>query len=143
MCGNRLSEIGKRVSRLMSNEALLEAKSWADALMNHEFKGRGDKEKSARYRLSQKSGVPESYLYRLQYKTAEMRDVAGSVYRALKLYHDRVCEANEKAADGYRAERMMLQRARHEKACEEPVAAGDRMDAFDGGEAEAAKEKVR
>lgn len=90
----------------MSNVALVEAKSWADALMDREHRGRGDREKSARYRLSKRTGVPESYLYRLQYKTAEMKDVAGSVYRALMIAYDRACENNEAAADRYRAERL-------------------------------------
>lgn len=129
MCGNRVSEFGKRVSKVMSTEALFEAKNWADALMNVEFKGRGDKEKSARYRLSIKSGVPESYLYRLQYKTAEMRDVAGSVYRALMLYHDRICAANESAADRYEAEREELQRKRHGTTSQKPMATSKAMGA--------------
>ncbi len=113
----------------MSTEALFEAKNWAETLMNVEFKGRGDKEKSARYRLSKKSGVPESYLYRLQYKTAEMKDVAGSVYRALMLYHDKICAANESAADRYKAEREDLQRKRHEAAHQESMATNKGMGA--------------
>lgn len=127
MYGNRVSEFGKKVSKVMSTEALFEAKNWADNLMNAEFKGRGDKEKSARYRLSLKCGVPESYLFRLQYKTAEMKDVAGSVYRALMLYHDKICAANESAADRYKAEREDLQRKRHGTVTQQPVAARERM----------------
>lgn len=129
MCGNRVSGFGKKVSKVMSTEALFEAKNWANALMNREFKGRGDKEKSARYRLSQKSGVPESYLFRLQYKTEEMKDVAGSVYRALMLYHDRICAANEDAADRYQAEREELQRKRHGTTDQRPMATTERMGA--------------
>lgn len=129
MCGNRVSEFGKKVSRVMSTEALFEAKNWADALMNAEFKGRGDKEKSARYRLSLKCGVPESYLFRLQYKAAEMKDVAGSVYRALMLYHDKICAANEGAADRYRAEREELRGKRHGTVTQEPMATTEGMGA--------------
>lgn len=110
MSGNRVSETGKKVSEVdMSTAALIEAKNWTDTLMNQEFKGRGDKEYLARYRLSVRTGVAESYLYRLQYKTREMKDVAGSVYRALmiaKAAYDRACEANETAADRYRDERL-------------------------------------
>jgi len=130
MSGNYVSETGKRVSEDMNSTALIEAKSWADELMNMEFRGRGDKEKSARYRLSKKTGVPESYLFRLQYKTGEMKDVAGSVYRALMIArdaYDRACTANEEAADRLKAERLAL-KAHHETTDEKPASAGVGMD---------------
>lgn len=120
MLGNWLSETGNKVGvrKTMENSALDEARGWASALMDHEFKGRGDREKSIRYRLSRKIGVPESYLYRLQYKTREMKDVAGSVYRALMIAYNNACEKNEAAAARYRAERLGL-RGNHETADQE------------------------
>jgi len=135
--GNNVSEIGKRVTEKMStvdfvddNKTALErAKGWADELMDLEFKGRGDREKSARYRLSRKTGVPESYLFRLQYKTREMKDVAGSVYQALwiaRTAYNRACAANEEAADRYKAERLKL-KAHHEETDQKPVPAGKGM----------------
>src|ERR1044072_1681332 len=104
MSDKRVSEFGKRKKSedAMSATALSEARDWADTLMDREFKGRGDKEYLARYRLSTRTGVSESYLYRLKYKTAEMRDVAGSVYRALKIEIDKISQANEDAADRYK-----------------------------------------
>lgn len=127
MSGNYVSETGKRVSEEMNSTALFEAKSWADALMDSEFRGRGDKEKSARYRLSKRTGVPESYLFRLQYKTSEMKDVAGSVYRALMLAYDRTCQTNEEAADRFKAERLQM-RSNHEETDEKSAPAGLGMD---------------
>lgn len=128
MYGKSVSETGKCVSEgKMTSIALIEAKSWADELLDKEFRGRGDKEKSARYRLSKSTGVPESYLFRLQYKTAEMKDVAGSVYRALMIAYDRACLSNEKAADRHRSERMRL-KANYETADEKPASAGVGMD---------------
>lgn len=122
MFGKRVSETGKKLSEgHMTSMALIEAKSWADELMNTEFRGRGDKEKSARYRLSKRTGVPESYLFRLQYKTGEMKDVAGSVYRALMIAYENACKANEEAADRYRSER---QRITHETTDQKPASAG-------------------
>jgi hypothetical protein len=107
MYGNLFSKNGKKLSGgKMTSTALIEAKGWAEALMQREFSGRGDREKSARYRLSKKTGVPESYLFRLQYKTREMKDVAGEVYRRLRLHYDAACLANEEAADRYRSERL-------------------------------------
>lgn len=107
MNGNWFSVSGKNRSEDdMHSTALIEAKDWTDTLMNLEFKGRGDREKSIRHRLSKRTGIPESYLYRLQYKTREMRDVAGEVYRRLKLEYDHICENNEAAADRYRDERL-------------------------------------
>lgn len=88
--------------------------------MDREFKGRGDKEKSVRYRLSKRTGIPESYLFRLQYKTREMKDVAGEVYRRLMVAYDEACRANEEAADRYRAERLGIT---HEETYEKPISA--------------------
>lgn len=110
----------------MTDTALVEAKGWAEALMDREFRGRGDKEKSARHRLSEKIGIPASYLFRLQYKTRSMKDVAGSVYRALMIAYHNACEKNEAAADRYRDERLRL-RGPHETVGEELVASSARM----------------
>jgi hypothetical protein len=130
MYDKSVSESGKRVSEGdMSTKALVEAKSWADVLMNNEFKGRGDREKSVRGRLSSKTGIPESYLFRLQYKAGEMKDVAGEVYRRLHIaYHD-MCARNEAAADLMKAERLEL-RNHHEAGLERP-AKGVGMDSPD------------
>lgn len=79
-----------------------EAAGWADELMDAEWRGRRDNESSVRFRLARKIGVPESYLFRLQYKRREMRDVRGSVYRSLLLgrrMYGLTCELIEKAAD--------------------------------------------
>lgn len=128
MYGKSLSENGKSVSEVeMNSIALNEAKDWADALMDMEFRGRGDREKSVRGRVSKRTGIPESYLYRLQYKTREMKDVAGSAYRALKLTYDELCRLNEEAADRHHAERMRI-RGNHETADEKPAPAGLGMD---------------
>lgn len=125
MSGNSFSEHGKKRSEDdMSSIALIEAKEFYDALMAHEFKGRGDREKAARYRLSKKCGVAESYLFRLQYKTAEMKDVAGEAYRRLRLRYEALCIANEKAADRLRAERLAM-RGDHEETGKEPVTKTD------------------
>lgn len=117
MCGKRVSEIGKTVSEVtMSTAALNEAKRWADDLLDAECTGRKDREGPIRYRLARKIGVPESYLYRLQYKTQEMTDVKGSVYRALMLAHQSyqaAVQANEEKAAAYRAERLQLKAVRH------------------------------
>lgn len=100
----------------MSTAALDEAKQWADNLLDAECTGRKDREGPIRYRLARKIGVPESYLYRLQYKTHEMTDVKGSVYRALMLAHqayEAAVRANEEKAAAYRAERLQLKAVRH------------------------------
>lgn len=109
-----ISEFGKKVSGFsegeMSSVALLEAKSWAGELLDKEFKGRGDKDYLARYRLALKLGIKESYLFRLQYKTDEMKDVAGSVYRALRNAYDEACSKNDAAADAMKAERLNMRK---------------------------------
>lgn len=128
MYGKSLSENGKRVSEVeMNSVALNEAKGWADALMDSEYRGRGDREKSVRGRVSKRTGIPESYLFRLQYKTREMKDVAGSAYRSLMLSYNELCRLNEEAADRHHAERMRI-RGNHETADEKPAQAGLGMD---------------
>lgn len=86
MSDKRVSGSGNFISENeMSVTALNEAAQWADELMDAEWKGRHDREKTVRHRLSRNIGVSESYLFRLKYKLAEMSDVRGSVYRALML----------------------------------------------------------
>lgn len=97
----------------MSTVALQEALHFHDVLMDAEFKGRKDNESAARFRLSKKIGVPESYLYRLTYKRREMRDVAGEVYRRLREGYVALCEKHEAAADAYRAERLKIEAERN------------------------------
>ena len=131
MSGNSFSRSGKKRSEDdMNSIALIEAKSWADALMNKEFAGRGDREKSVRARLAKKCGVPESYLYRLQYKTRHMKDVAGEVYRLLRAEYEAMCIANEEAADRLKADRLAM-RGDHEETGKEPVTQTERMGALE------------
>lgn len=107
----------------MSSEALIQARTFLEVLHDAEFRGRKDTDGAARYRLANRIGVKENYLYRLQYRAAEMKDVAGEVYRRLKLAHDEMCERNEAAADAYRAERLNLKAERH-AVHQKPASAG-------------------
>lgn len=83
----------------MSSVALNEARGFLDALHDAEFRGRKDTDGAARYRLATKLGVKESYLFRLQYRADEMKDVAGEVYRRLRLAYEGMCERVENTAD--------------------------------------------
>lgn len=89
----------------MSTVALQNAVRWHDRLMDAEYKGRKDNESAARFRLSKKIGVPESYLYRLAYKRRDMRDVAGEVYRRLQEGYEAICLKIEASADAMASER--------------------------------------
>lgn len=119
--------------------ALQRALGWHDALMDHEHRGRRDKESAARGRLADKTGVPESYLYRLAHKRRDMRDIAGEVYRLLEQGHRKyvlACERHEQAADAYRAERLALRK--HQNAVDQsPASAGVGMAAPSAGAANA------
>lgn len=105
----------------MSTQALSDARSWLETLHDAEFRGRKDTDGAARYRLANRLGVKESYLFRLQYRAGEMKDVAGEVYRRLQIAYESMCERNEKAADAYRAERLGINDAKTDK---EPASAG-------------------
>ncbi|WP_159585953.1 hypothetical protein [Chelativorans xinjiangense] len=122
--GKVVSKFVKSVSEdEMSTTALIEAKSWYEGLLDAEFRGRKDTDGAARYRLSERLGVKENKLFRLQYRFAEMRDVAGEVYRRLQLAHDEMCARNEAAADADRAERLELKATRH-AVLQKPASAG-------------------
>ena len=127
MNGNSFSKTGKNISEdKMSTTALIEAKKWSEVLMDAEWRGRRDRDAAVRYRLSKKTGIPESYLYRLQYKTAQMKDVAGSVYRSLMLAYEDLCQRTENAADAMREQRLAL-RVNNEIS-QEPASVGQGMD---------------
>lgn len=96
------------VEGAMSSHALSEAKTWLDVLHDAEFRGRKDTDGAARYRLANRLGIKESYLFRLQYRAAEMKDVAGEVYRRLKIAYDGLCERTEAAADAMERERLKI-----------------------------------
>jgi hypothetical protein len=121
MCGERVSGFGKMLSgdpgMNGAAAAIAEARNWAEELQKAEYRGLGDTREAARFRLSVRIGVPESYFKRLRYKWQEMNDISGSVYRSLLLAYEKLCESNEKAADGYRAERLGTgtQDATHQK----------------------------
>lgn len=127
MSGDSISKIGKKVvGAEMSTIALNDACKWHDELMDNEFKGRKDKESAARFRLSKKIGVPESYLYRLAYKRRDMRDVAGEVYRRLKQSYDELCAKTEATADAMEAERLQI-KAQRNAVDQGPVATGAKL----------------
>ncbi len=97
----------------MSTQALNDAKTWLETLHDAEFRGRKDTDGAARYRLASRLGVKENYLFRLQYRAEEMKDVAGEVYRRLGIAYAAMCERNEQAAAASRAERLQLKAGRN------------------------------
>lgn len=109
----------------MTTEALSEARTFLEVLHDAEFQGRKDTDGAARYRLATRLGIKENYLFRLQYRAEEMKDVAGEVYRRLKLAHDLFCERNEAAAERHKTERLELKAIRH-AVTDKPAQAGRR-----------------
>jgi hypothetical protein len=128
MCGKSVSKNGKRVSGAsMSDTALNESIRWTGELMDAEWSGRGDREKTVRYRLAKKIGVAESYLFRLQYKADEMNDVRGSVYRALLLgrrLYGLACEGIENTADRIDREAQGIEETNAALSSARPTVAG-------------------
>lgn len=112
MSDKRVSDIGNNLSGAEMSTALMEAAKWADELMEAETKSRREKEYVVRDRLAGKIGVNSSYLFRLQYKTQEMTDVKGSVYRALMIARQKyraLCERVENAADAMEREARTIE----------------------------------
>lgn len=113
MSDKRFSGSGKNLSeKSMSTAALNEATVWADQLMEAETHHRREKEYRVRERLAEKIGVSASYLFRLQYKTEEMSDVKGSVYRALLVgcqMYGLACSFIENTADAIDREAQKIE----------------------------------
>lgn len=111
----------------MSTTALHEGRKYYDGLMDAEYRGRKDRNASARARLADDMGVNETKLLRLEYKIEEMRDIGGELYRRLQIWYRAICEKNEAAAAEMRAERLRIRADRH-AANRKPVATGKGSD---------------
>ena len=82
-------------------------------LTQHQHRGRGDTWEAARGRAAKVAGIPASYAARLWHRASDMKDVAGSVYRALLLAYEAQVELNNRIADEHRETRLHL-RGPHE-----------------------------
>lgn len=111
----------------MSTVALKEALDWHDELMEKLHRGRGDKEKRVRGELADETGLPESYLFRLQHKRRDMRDIAGEAYRRLGLAYDRLCLGIENAADAIEVRRLEIEESHAADKSPSSARGGDRQ----------------
>jgi hypothetical protein len=115
MKDSRFGKSAKNVSKSkMSTTALTEGKRYYDALMDAEYRGRRDRNGSARSRLAERLHVSENKLIRLEYKFEEMKDISGELYRALRNRYEALCLATEGMADRLEARRL----GRNEHAAE-------------------------
>lgn len=89
-----------------------------------EFKGIGDTREAARARAAAKAGVSESYLTRLVYRHATMRDVSGQVLLTLQRWADTL-ETSAARADAHR-------KAIHDEISSRPVALAEGAGAPEG-----------
>ena len=67
MNAHSVPEFGKNF--FVPGNTVEDAARWAEELQQAEYRGLGDTREAARYRVSRSTGVPESYLKRLRYKT--------------------------------------------------------------------------
>jgi len=105
-------EIGK--SLFVPGNTVEDAVRWAEELQQHEYRGLGDTREAARYRVSKKTGIPESYLKRLRYKAEELLDVPASIYLRLAFAYERACLATERKTQEIRDLRHSLRTTDHE-----------------------------
>lgn len=114
MTGKSIGKFAKSNSESeMSTTALIEGRDYYDKLIDAEYRGRKDRNGSARGRLADFMAVNENKLLRLEYKFEEMRDIGGEFYRRLKLSYQAICEGNEQAAEAMKAERLKLKAERN------------------------------
>ena len=107
MKGKRFGKSAKNESKSnMSTSALTEGKRYYNALMDEEYRGRRDRNGSARSRLADRLGVKENKLIRLEYKFDDMKDISGELYRALRNRYEAICLATEGMADALEARRL-------------------------------------
>lgn len=102
----------KRGGGVMST-AVQESADYLNALARAHHRGRGDTWGAARDRAARAAGVEPSYAKRIWDRWQTMNDVSGETYRRLRSAYEAICQRNEEAAAGHRAERLKLEAIRH------------------------------
>ncbi|MBZ9894218.1 hypothetical protein LB545_07655 [Mesorhizobium sp. BR1-1-6] len=97
----------KRGISVMSTAAS-EAFCFLNKLTQREYRGWGDTATAARERAARNAGITPAQAERVWKRWQRMASIDGDVYRALRNKYEALCEANEQAADAYRAERLQL-----------------------------------
>lgn len=90
--------------------AVQESVDYLNALAKVHHRGRGDTWGAARDRAARMAGIEPSYAKRIWDRWQTMNDVSGEAYRRLRSAYERVCEANEEAADRNDAERLAMRK---------------------------------
>lgn len=89
------------------------AEYWLQALATAQHRGRHDTWTAARDRAAKQAGLPQTIAQRIWQRWQTMQDVSGDALLKLMLAYEGLCERNEAAAAGYRAERRLLQDRRN------------------------------
>ncbi len=76
-----------------SEASVDEAARWAEALLNHVYRGTGDTIEAARFRAEQKYGIPASTFWALRYRRP--KDTLVSVYKRLHQAYEAECGRQE------------------------------------------------
>jgi hypothetical protein len=97
----------KRGISVMSTAAM-EAFNFLNRLTQREYRGWGDTATAARERAARNAGITPAQAERVWKRWQRMASIDGDVYRALRNKYEEMCEANERAASAYRAERLQL-----------------------------------
>ena len=89
------------------------AEFWLGGIAYGKHRGRYDTWTAARDRAAREAGITPTMAQRIWQRWHSMKDVGGDPLLKLMLAYEKWCEANEEAAERYRAERLKL-RNHHE-----------------------------
>jgi hypothetical protein len=98
----------KRAEPAMSQVVVVETRDMLETLMKREHRGPSDTWTAARDRTAMKIGIEPAQARRVWQRWQDMKDVPGSVYRAIRNAYDAQCEHNEKMAALHRQRREEL-----------------------------------
>ena len=104
----RVESDTKRAEPIMSETVVLEARDMLETLMKREHRGPSDTWTAARDRTATRIGIEPAQARRLWQRWQDMKDVPGSVYRAVRNAYEAQCEHNETMAALHRQRREAL-----------------------------------
>lgn len=104
----RVESDTKRAETGMSEMVVLETRDMLETLMKREHRGPSDTWTAARDRTATRIGIEPAQARRVWQRWQDMKDVPGSVYRAVRNAYEAQCEHNEKMAALHRQRREEL-----------------------------------
>lgn len=100
------------------------ANYWLESLMKKHHRGPHDTWTAARDRAAKAAGIELTMAKRIWQRWQDMRDVGGETVIKLMTAYEALCQANDEAAERYKAERHELRKSPSNETSQEPHQSG-------------------